>query len=96
MRKLQLDLGELEMAFGDASWESSYFLDSNWPGDPDSGRDELGTFLFRRIRKAGKDARFDELKTSFPRFLLTWTLQGLWVTLTLAAALAAITTTSRK
>ena len=56
----------------------------------------LGTFLFRRIRKAGKDARFDELKTSFPRFLMTWTLQGLWVTLTLAAALAAITTTVRK
>jgi steroid 5-alpha reductase family enzyme len=56
----------------------------------------LGTFLFRRIQKAGKDARFDELKTSFTRFLLTWTLQGLWVTLTLAAALAAITTTVRK
>ncbi len=56
----------------------------------------LGTFLFRRIQKAGKDARFDELKTSFPRFLLVWTLQGLWVTLTLAAAMAAITTTVRK
>jgi len=56
----------------------------------------LGTFLFRRIRKAGKDARFDELKPSFPRFLSTWTLQGLWVTFTLAAALAAITTTTRK
>ena len=56
----------------------------------------LGTFLFRRIRKAGKDARFDQLKTSFFRFLLTWTLQGLWVSLTLAAALAAITTTTRK
>lgn len=56
----------------------------------------LGTYLFRRIRKAGKDARFDELKTSFPRFLMTWTLQGLWVSLTLSAALAAITTTTRK
>jgi steroid 5-alpha reductase family enzyme len=56
----------------------------------------LGTFLFRRIRKAGKDERFDELKTSFPRFLLTWTLQGLWVSLTLSAALAAITSTTRK
>jgi steroid 5-alpha reductase family enzyme len=56
----------------------------------------LGTFLFRRIRKAGKDTRFDELKPSFIRFLTTWTLQGLWVTLTLAAALAAITTTTRK
>ncbi|HSR31807.1 MAG TPA: DUF1295 domain-containing protein [Anaerolineae bacterium] len=56
----------------------------------------LGTFLFRRIRKAGKDARFDEIKPSFIRFLNFWTLQGLWVTLTLAAALAAITTTTRK
>ncbi|HEY46827.1 MAG: hypothetical protein AMJ88_01500 [Anaerolineae bacterium SM23_ 63] len=56
----------------------------------------LGTFLFRRIQKAGKDARFDELKTSFIRFLSTWTLQGLWVTFTLAAALAAITSNIRK
>jgi steroid 5-alpha reductase family enzyme len=56
----------------------------------------LGTYLFRRILKAGKDARFDELKPSFLRFLNTWTLQGLWVTFTLAAALAAITTTIRK
>jgi steroid 5-alpha reductase family enzyme len=56
----------------------------------------LGTFLFRRIRKAGKDARFDAIKPSFIRFLTTWTVQGLWVTFTLAAALAAITTTTRK
>ena len=56
----------------------------------------LGAYLFRRIRKAGKDTRFDEIKPSFFRFLNTWTLQGLWVTLTLAAALAAITTTMRK
>jgi len=56
----------------------------------------LGTYLFRRVRKSGKDARFDELKPSFVRFLNTWTLQGLWVTFTLAAALAAITTTTRK
>jgi steroid 5-alpha reductase family enzyme len=56
----------------------------------------LGTFLFRRILKAGKDARFDDIKVSFLRFLNTWMLQGLWVTLTLAAALAAITATTRK
>jgi steroid 5-alpha reductase family enzyme len=56
----------------------------------------LGTFLFGRIQKAGKDARFDEIKVSFPRFLLTWTVQGLWVTFTAAAALAGITTTTRK
>ena len=52
--------------------------------------------MFRRIQKAGKDARFDELKPSLIRFLSVWTLQGLWVTFTLAAALAAITTTTRK
>jgi steroid 5-alpha reductase family enzyme len=56
----------------------------------------LGTFLFRRVRKKGKDARFDDIKTSFAQFLNTWTLQALWVTLTLSAALAAITTTVRK
>ena len=56
----------------------------------------LGTYLFRRIHRAGKDARFDEIKLSFLRFLNAWTLQGLWVTLTLAAAMAAITTTARK
>lgn len=56
----------------------------------------LGTFLFRRIHQAGKDGRFDEIKPSFIRFLNTWTIQGLWVTFTLAAALVAITTSNRK
>jgi steroid 5-alpha reductase family enzyme len=56
----------------------------------------LGTFLFRRIQKAGKDERFDELKPSIIRFLTVWTIQGLWITFTIAAALAAITTTFRK
>ena len=56
----------------------------------------LGCFLFHRIRNVGKDVRFDELKPSFIRFLSAWTLQGLWVSITLSAALAAITTTARK
>lgn len=56
----------------------------------------LGTFLFRRIHKAGKDSRFDEIKPSLFRFLNVWSIQGLWVTFTSAAALAAITTTTRK
>jgi steroid 5-alpha reductase family enzyme len=56
----------------------------------------LGTFLFRRIHKAGKDDRFDEIKPSFIRFLVVWTIQALWITLTSAAALVAITTTTRK
>ncbi len=56
----------------------------------------LGSFLFRRIQKAGRDDRFDEIKPSFIRFLNAWTIQGLWVTFTMAAALVAITTTARK
>jgi steroid 5-alpha reductase family enzyme len=55
----------------------------------------LGVFLFLRIRAAGEDRRFRDIKPSFARFLLTWTVQGLWVSLTIAAALAAITTTTR-
>ena len=51
----------------------------------------LGTFLFSRIRREGVDHRFDALKPDFARFLLTWTLQGLWVFLTVSCALAAIT-----
>lgn len=51
----------------------------------------LGTFLFRRVRAAGKDDRFDKLKTDWARFLLVWTIQGLWITFTAAAGLAAIT-----
>jgi steroid 5-alpha reductase family enzyme len=56
----------------------------------------LGTFLFSRIKKAGKDDRFDEIKPSFIRFLNVWTIQGLWVTFTMAAALVTITTANRK
>jgi steroid 5-alpha reductase family enzyme len=47
----------------------------------------LASFLFLRIQRAGKDQRFDELKTSPVRFLVPWSLQGLWVFLTLVAVL---------
>jgi len=50
----------------------------------------LGTFLFQRVKAAGKDGRFDAIKQSGPRFLMAWTLQGLWVIFTAAAAHAAI------
>jgi len=50
----------------------------------------LGSFLFRRVMRAGKDDRFDDIKESPARFFRAWTLQGLWVSLTLAAALAAV------
>lgn len=55
----------------------------------------LGTFLITRIRAAGHDDRFDVIKPNPPRFLITWTLQGLWIVMTQAAALAAISSTTR-
>ena len=56
----------------------------------------LGTFLFRRVRRDGRDGRFDEIKVDPLRFFMTWTLQGLWVLLTLACALAIITGSERR
>lgn len=51
----------------------------------------LGTFLFRRVRRAGSDSRFDKVKYRWAQFLMYWSLQALWVVFTLAASLAAIT-----
>ncbi|HEX5334758.1 MAG TPA: DUF1295 domain-containing protein [Propionicimonas sp.] len=50
----------------------------------------LGTFLFGRVSRSGADDRFDEIKGSLPRFLAVWTIQGLWVSVTAAAAWIAI------
>ena len=52
----------------------------------------LGSFLFLRIRACGADRRFDAIKQDPARFLVAWTLQALWVCLTLGCALAALTT----
>lgn len=50
----------------------------------------LGSFLFLRIREDGSDGRFDRIKPVFSRLLMTWTLQGLWVFLTISCGLAAM------
>ena len=50
----------------------------------------LGTFLFVRILKDGEDKRFRDIKVSFSKFLLGWTLSALWVFLASANALTAI------
>ncbi|MDJ0768948.1 MAG: DUF1295 domain-containing protein [Ilumatobacter sp.] len=56
----------------------------------------LGSFLFMRVRRAGKDGRFDAIKQDPLQFLMTWSLQGLWVLLTVACALAVITGEERE
>jgi len=47
----------------------------------------LGYFLFSRVMKDGKDSRFDEIKQTPSRFFVAWTLQGLWVFITLLPTL---------
>lgn len=54
----------------------------------------LGSFLFQRVLMSGEDRRFRSIKPDFLQFLMTWTLQGLWVSLTYAAGLAAMTSES--
>ena len=50
----------------------------------------LGLFLFLRVHKDGSDKRFAQIKTSLPRFAVSWTLQGLWVFLTLLPVLIVV------
>ena len=50
----------------------------------------LGTFLYKRIAKSGEDKRFKEIKKSYLKFLMTWTLSALWVFLTTVNAITVI------
>lgn len=50
----------------------------------------LGLFLALRVRRAGHDRRFDELKLDPGRFLVAWSVQGLWVYWTSMGALLLI------
>ncbi|MDA9616850.1 DUF1295 domain-containing protein [Flavobacteriaceae bacterium] len=52
----------------------------------------LGSFLFFRIKKAGEDKRFKEIKQSPTRFFLAWSLQGMWVSVCSLCALTALST----
>jgi steroid 5-alpha reductase family enzyme len=87
-----LSLVGVALVFSDSSDQRSLLLGAMvaiWAA-------RLGSFLFARVREDGSDGRFDVLKPSLPRFLMTWTLQGLWVLLTLSCALAAMTSVTSK
>lgn len=51
----------------------------------------LGSFLFKRVKKAGRDTRFIEMKKDFFWFFLTWNLSALWVFLSYVAGIVAVT-----
>lgn len=50
----------------------------------------LGTFLFLRIKKAGEDKRFREIKKSFSWFFMAFTVSGMWVSICALCALTGI------
>merc|ERR1712004_50407 len=47
----------------------------------------LGLFLFNRILQDGQDTRFEKIRGDPKRFFIAWTLQGMWVFLTLLPTL---------
>ena len=53
----------------------------------------LGLFLFHRIIQDGKDNRFNKVRGSPRLFLIYWTVQGVWVWLTLLPTLILNTST---
>ena len=50
----------------------------------------LGIFLLKRVKAAGSDGRFDDLK-DFSTFFMVWNLQALWITFTLLSSLIIFT-----
>jgi|TARA_B100000945_G_scaffold161425_1_gene129601 steroid 5-alpha reductase family enzyme len=50
----------------------------------------LGVFLLKRVKAAGSDGRFDDLK-DFSTFFMVWNLQALWITFTLLSSLIIFT-----
>lgn len=47
----------------------------------------LGLFLFTRILKEGSDRRFNNVRDNPKKFLIYWTLQGVWVLVTILPTL---------
>ena len=50
----------------------------------------LGGFLYFRVHKAGKDDRFDNLKTDFLKYAMAWNIQALWIFILLLPTLNAL------
>lgn len=55
----------------------------------------LGVFLGVRVHRSGGDRRFDTIKTNLGMFLMTWTLQAVWVCVSFGPGLVAITTSGQ-
>lgn len=48
----------------------------------------MGSYLFHRILKEGKDSRFDRIRGSPSTFLVVWIAQAAWVSVSLLPVIA--------
>ncbi|KAE8911335.1 hypothetical protein PF005_g12465 [Phytophthora fragariae] len=69
-------------AAGAASWRESLLTALVWLWCV-----RLGSFLFLRISECGEDKRFKDIRVNPLRFLGVWSIQGLWVLLTVLPVL---------
>ncbi|XP_068212741.1 uncharacterized protein [Palaemon carinicauda] len=56
----------------------------------------LGLYLFTRVLKDGKDRRFDKMRGDPMKFFVAWTLQGLWVFVTILPSVLAVLSTRQR
>ncbi|CAL4061962.1 unnamed protein product, partial [Meganyctiphanes norvegica] len=56
----------------------------------------LGIFLFIRVMLAGQDKRFGKALNNPIRFLFSWTMQGVWVILTLLPSIICVTSPQQR
>ncbi|KAF7246959.1 hypothetical protein EYD10_07159 [Varanus komodoensis] len=77
--------GTSESPVGSRTASSAAGPDS--PGDYLGPQVRLGLFLFLRILKEGHDKRFNGIRENPGTFFLYWTMQGIWVFITLLPTL---------
>ncbi|KAL3831371.1 hypothetical protein ACJMK2_023124 [Sinanodonta woodiana] len=72
------------LAYQTLRWGGTYFLRQRiQTGLVMTWAARLGIFLFTRILKSGQDSRFNKVRGNPGMFWIYWTIQGVWVFLTL-------------
>ncbi|KAH3719620.1 hypothetical protein DPMN_062471 [Dreissena polymorpha] len=74
----------LFLAYQTLQWGQTYFTRQKvTTGMVMTWAARLGLFLFTRVLKDGKDSRFNSVRGNPGRFWVYWTIQGIWVFVTL-------------
>lgn len=76
------------LAYKSLQWGQSYFMRQKvQTGMVMIWAIRLGGYLVPRVIKDGQDSRFDDIRGSPVKFFAAWTMQGVWVFLTLLPTL---------